>query len=133
MHFEKSIDIDAPRQRVWDVLTDIEAWPQRVETVDSVEFLTPVPITVGSRVRIRQPKLPEGTWQVTFWDAPSYFEWTQKATGATTVAGHRVDALGEGRARLTLTIQMRGVLIPIMGRFYRGLTGRYLELETEGM
>jgi uncharacterized membrane protein len=98
MRFEKSIDIDAPQQRVWDVVSAIEAWPEHIETVDAVELLTPAPITQGSRVRLKQPKLPEGTWDVSVWEAPSYFEWTQKASGTTSVAGHRVDALGESRA-----------------------------------
>jgi len=133
MHFEKSIEIDAPQQRVWDVLSDIEAWPQRVETVETVELLTPAPIATGSRVRLKQPKLPEGTWDVTIWDAPSYFEWTQKTGGTTSVAGHRVEPLGDGRARLTLTLEMRGLLIPIIGLFYKGLTNRYMGLEADGM
>jgi uncharacterized membrane protein len=133
MRFEKSIDIDAPQQCVWDVLSDIAAWPQRIETVDSVELLTPVPITTDSRVRLKQPKLPEGTWDVTVWDAPSYFEWTQKTTGATSVAGHRVEALGDGRARLTLTLDMRGFLIATIGRFYRKLTIDYMNLEAENL
>jgi uncharacterized membrane protein len=132
MHFEKTIEIDAPQQRVWDVLTDIEAWPQRIETVDEVELLTPAPIAKASKVRLKQPKLPEGTWDVTAWDAPSYFEWTQKSTGITSVAGHRVEALGERRARLTLRLDMRGFLIPV-AFFYRGLTNRYMNLEAEGM
>jgi len=132
MRFEKSIEIDASQQRVWDVLSDLEAWPQRIETVDTVELLTPAPITKGSRVRLKQPKLPEGTWDITAWDAPSYFEWTQKTSGITSVAGHRVEALGEGRARLTLTLDMRGFLIPV-ARFYKGLTNRYLNIEAEGM
>ena len=34
MRFEKSIDIGASQQRVWDVLSDLEAWPQRIETVE---------------------------------------------------------------------------------------------------
>jgi uncharacterized membrane protein len=133
MRFEKSIDIDAPQQRVWEVLSDLEAWPQRIETVDTVELLTPAPVTKGSHVRLKQPKLPEGTWDVTVWDAPSYFEWTQKSGGATSVAGHRVEALGDGRARLTLTLDMRGLLIPIMLLFYKDLTNRYMNLEAEGM
>ena len=133
MRFEKSIEIDAPRQRVWDVLIDFDAWPQRIRTVDSVEILTPAPIAIGSRVRLKQPKLPEGTWDITVWDAPSSFEWTQRASGATTVAGHRVEALGEGRARLTLTLEMRGFLVPIMALFYTNLTNRYMNLEAEGM
>ena len=133
MRFEKSIEIDAPQQRVWDVLSEIEAWPERIETVDSVELLTPAPIGKGSRVRLRQPKLPEGTWDITVWDAPTNFEWLQKEGGATIVAGHRVEALGASRARLTLTIEMRGLLIPIIGRFYKDLTNRYMTLEAEGM
>jgi uncharacterized membrane protein len=120
MQFEKSIEINAPQQRVWEVLSAIEAWPQRIETVDSVELLTPAPITKGSRVRLKQPNLPEGTWDITAWDAPSYFEWTQKSTGATSVAGHRIEALEDGRARLTLTLDMRGFLIPIVAVFYKG-------------
>ncbi len=133
MRFEKSIDIDAPQQRVWDVLSDIAAWPRRVETVETVELLTPSPLAMGSRVRLKQPKLPEGVWDITVWDKGSYFEWTQKTGGITSVAGHRVEALGEGRSRLTLTLDMRGLLVPIMGLFYKGLTNRYMTLEAEGM
>ena len=132
MHFEKTIEIDAPQQRVWDVLSDLEAWPRRIETVDVVELLTPAPITKGSQVRLQQPKLPEGIWAITVWDAPSYFEWTQKTSGIASVAGHRVEPLGEGRARLTLTLDMRGFLIPV-ALFYKRLTNRYMNLEAEGM
>ena len=87
----------------------------------------------GSRVRLKQPKLPEGTWDITVWDAPSYFEWRQKSGGITSVAGHRVEMLEEGRSRLTLSLDMRGPLIPVIGRFYRGLTNRYMTIEAQGM
>jgi uncharacterized membrane protein len=133
MRFEKSVEIDAPQQRVWDVLSDLEAWPRLIETVDSVELLTAPPVKSGSRVRLKQPKLPEGTWDVTVWDAPSYFEWSQKSGGITSTAGHRVEALDEERSRLTLSLDMRGALIAVVGLFYRGLTNRYMEAEAEGM
>ena len=133
MRFEQSIDIDAGQQRVWDVLTDIEAWPQRIETVDVVELLTPAPVGQASRVRLKQPRLPEGTWEVTAWEAPSFFEWRQKTSGVTSVAGHRVQALEEGRSRLTLTLEMRGLLVPVVGLFYKDLTNRYMTIEAEGM
>jgi carbon monoxide dehydrogenase subunit G len=42
MHFEQSIDIDVWQQRVWEVLSDLEAWPQHIETVDVVECSHPI-------------------------------------------------------------------------------------------
>jgi hypothetical protein len=133
MRFEQSIDIDARQQRVWDVLSDLESWPQRIETVDVVELLTLVPVSEGSRVRLKQPKLPVGTWVVTVWDAPSFFEFRQRSGGVTTVAGHRVEALEEGRSRLTLTLEMHGLLVPVVALFYKGLTNRYMIIEAQGM
>jgi hypothetical protein len=133
MRFEKAIDIDAPQRLVWDVLSALEAWPERIETVHTVEILTPMPLTKGSQVRLKQPRLPVGTWDITVWDPPSYFEWTQRTGGTTTIAGHRVDALGEDQARLTLTLDMRGLLVPIIGQFYKRLTNDYMALEAEGM
>ncbi len=84
-------------------------------------------------MRLKQPKLPEGTWDVTVWDAPSYFEWTQKTSGNTSVAGHRVESLGPDRSRLTLTLDMRGLLIPVVALFFRKLTNDYMHLEAAGM
>jgi uncharacterized membrane protein len=133
MHFEQSVEIDAPQQRVWDVLSDLEAWPRRIETVESIERLNNGPIGLGSRMRLKQPKLPEGVWDITQWDPPSYFEWRQKTSGITSTAGHRVDALGEARARLTLTLDMRGLLVPLVALFYKGLTNHYMAREAEGM
>jgi carbon monoxide dehydrogenase subunit G len=132
MRFEQSIDIDAQQQRVWDVLSDLESWPQRIETVDAVELLTPPPVATGSRVRLKQPKLPEGTWEVAVWDAPSYFEFRQQSGGVTSVAGHLVAALEEGRSRLTLTLDVRG-LLSVVALFYKGLTNRYMTSEAQGM
>ena len=133
MRFEQSIDIDAPRQRVWDVLADLEGWPQQIETVDVVDLLTPPPIGKGSRVRLKQPKLPEGIWEVTAWDPPTYFEFRQQSGGVTSVAGHRLHALVEDRSRLTLTLEMRGLLVPVFARLYKSLTNRYMTMEAEGM
>ncbi len=133
MRFEESIDIDVGQQRVWEVLSDIEAWPRRIETVDVAELLTPPPLKKGSRVRLQQPKLPEGTWDITVWDAPSYFEMRQKSGGVTSVAGHRVEALEGSRSRLTLSVDMQGWLVPVVGLFAKDMTTRYMTSEAQDM
>jgi len=133
MRFEESIDIDAQQQRVWHVLSDLEAWPRRIETVEVVELITPAPVAEGSRVLLKQPKLPAGTWDITVWDSPSYFELRQKSGGVTSVAGHRVEVLERDRSRLTLSMGMRGLLVPVIGLFYRSLVTRYISIEAQGM
>jgi uncharacterized membrane protein len=133
MRFEESIDIAAQQQRVWDVLSNLEAWPRHIETVDVVELLTPAPVAEGSRILLKQPKLPEGTWDITVWDVPSYFEWRQKSGGVTSVAGHRVEVLDGGRSRLSMSMDMRGLLVPIVGLFYKDLITRYMSIEAQGM
>jgi len=133
VRFEESIDVEAGQQRVWDVLSDIEGRPSHIETVDVVELRTPGPVAEGSRVRLKQPKLPEGEWEITVWDPPSYFEFRQKSGGVTNVAGHRVEALAEARSRLTLSLDMQGLLVPVVALFYKDLTKRYMTIEAQGM
>ena len=84
-------------------------------------------------MRLKQPKMPEGTWDITVWDAPTYFEFRQKSRGMTSVVGHRVEALEEERARLTLSLDMRGFLIPVIAPFSKGMTNRYLTSEAQDM
>src|SRR5215510_16605564 len=48
MDIERSIAIDAPREKVWTVLTDVERWPEWTASVTSVALLAKVPFDVGS-------------------------------------------------------------------------------------
>jgi hypothetical protein len=47
------VDIDAPPERVWDVLTDVRAWPQWNEFITSAEGT----FAVGEGVSIEVPRL----------------------------------------------------------------------------
>jgi hypothetical protein len=60
--FETTRHIDAPTRKVWEVLFDVARWPEWTPTVDSVERLDDGPVQVGSRARLRQPKLPQALW-----------------------------------------------------------------------
>lgn len=130
MRIEASVDIAATPQHVWDVLTDFKSWPQRIDTVELAELLTPPPIGMASRVRLKQTRLPEGVWVVTAWDPPCHFEFHQKSTRITSVVGHRVDARGEDRSQLTLNLEIRGLFTPI-ALLAKGQSQRYLVSEAE--
>ena len=69
---------------------------------------------------------------LTVW-ARRIFEWRQKSGGVTSVAGHRVEVVEGGRSRLTLSLDMRGLPIPITGLIFKGLITRYMSSEAQGM
>jgi uncharacterized membrane protein len=132
MRFQSSVTIDATPQRVWEVFSDVERWPEWTETVDSVELLDPGPLHVGSRARIKQPKLPVAVWQVTELVEGSHFIWVSKAPGVQTTGGHRVEATPAGTVAWS-TIDQEGLLGPVLGRLIGKLTDRYLKIEGAGL
>ena len=133
MRFERSIVIDAPQQRVWDVLSDLEAWPGRIETVELVELLTPTPLGEGSRVRLSNPGC-RGHMGGHRLGCPVLTSSTASMAVASPSSGAIVSRrLEGGRSRLTLTLEMRGLLVLVGALFYKGLTNRYMALEAEGI
>src|SRR5580700_6040354 len=95
--FSATIDIDARAEHVWEVFQDIERWPEWNPTVTSLERLDTGPLTVGSRARIRQPKLRPAVWQVTELDANGRsFTWSTRSPAVQVTGGHRVETTGAG-------------------------------------
>ncbi|WP_371407701.1 SRPBCC family protein [Kribbella sp. NBC_00662] len=129
MRFDHSSTIQASPERVWEVFSDVERWPDWTPTVDSVERLDAGRIHIGARTRIRQPKLPVAVWEVTELKDGEYFEWVSKAPGIKTTGGHRVISTPEGTVA-TATIIQEGPLGWLFGRLYAGLTRRYIATET---
>ena len=128
-----TVEIAAPAERVWEVLTDVEQWPEWTETVTSVKRLDEGPLRPGSRARINQPKIPETEYVVTQLDPVRAFTWVASGPGVTTTARHDVEALAGGRSRVKLAVKQGGWLGSAMGRFYRGRTDRYLASEADGL
>ncbi len=56
MDIERIIDIEASREQVWTVMTDVERWPEWTASVTSVALLDAAPFDVGSHARLRQPR-----------------------------------------------------------------------------
>ena len=122
------VTIAASPARVWAILTDVERWPERIPTVDTVERLEPGPLVVGSRTRLRQPRLPEAVWTVTELDEGTSFTWRSRSPGMAIDAGHCVELRDRG-SRLELSVAITGPLSRIGWLMTRSLTQRYVEIE----
>ena len=130
--FRHAVTIAASPARVWEVATDVERWPERIPTVDTVERLEPGPLAVGSRTRLRQPRLPEAVWTVTELDEGTSFTWQSRSPGITITAGHDV-GLQERGSRLELSVAATGPLSWIGWLMTRSLTRRYVEIEADSI
>lgn len=128
----ETVLIDAPPERVWPVLVDVATWPEWTSSVRSARPLSPGPLTVGSRVRMHQPRLPKATWVVTELVEQDSFSWTSSTPGLRSVAEHRLTDLG-GSTRVTLRFRQTGLLSGLASRRYGRLAAGYVATEAAGL
>jgi uncharacterized protein YndB with AHSA1/START domain len=131
MDFSISVDIAAPPDRVWAVMSDIEKWREWTASVRSITLRDPGPLRTGSRAWVRQPKFPPAHWTVTDVSERS-FTWISRAPGMVVTARHSVTPIGTG-SRATLSLNFAGIFGPFFGRLTRDINNRYLAMEAAGL
>ncbi len=101
------VEIDAPRDAVWAVITDTERLPEWFEEFESAHQESPGPPGPGSVVRytIRQGHR-SGTFEIVEWEPGSKISWNGPPLawmgGAMRPRGsHELSDAGEGRTRYT--------------------------------
>jgi uncharacterized protein YndB with AHSA1/START domain len=131
VHTEVTVTIDAPAERAWAVLVDVERWPMWTESMNQVAI--DGPLEVGAVAKIRQPRLPATAWTVTEVIPGRAFTWEAKAPGALTVARHEITPTGDFTSQVHLSLDQTGPIGSLIGRLYRGLTKRYVQMEADGL
>ena len=132
MEYQTSVLIAAPPERVWEVLVDIERWPEWTPSMTRVERLDDGELRVGSRARVKQPRLPPSSWTVTQLDPGRSFTWRSRSGGVTSEGTHGVETSGEG-SRATLIFRQTGLLAGLIGRVGGRIIRRYVEMEVTGL
>jgi hypothetical protein len=131
--FRIAVQIDAPPDRVWAIMRDVECWHEWTPSVTGIRLLDGGPLRIGSRLLVRQPKLPPAMWRVTeLDDAGRGFISITRSPGVSVTAHHWVEP-SDGGSRVTLSIQFTGLLASLVARLTRDLNNRYLALEADGL
>ena len=130
--FETTIEIAAPPSRVWAIMSDIERWHEWTASITSVQRLDDGPIRVGSKARVKQPKLAGSVFEVTTWHPDRGFDWVTRSPGLQGLGRHLIEP-NAGGSRVTLSVTFSGPLAGLVAMFFGGLTERYIKMEAEGL
>ena len=131
-HIYTTIDIQAPPDRVWAAVRDIEHWSEWTPTVISVRSLDPGPLAIGTRAIVRQPKFLPARWQITELEDGRSFTWITRGPGILVTARHSIEGAVNG-TWAKLSLDFAGPLGPLAARLVRSLNARYLDLEARGL
>ena len=132
VQIEVQVEIHRAPDVVWPVLVDVERWPEWTPSVTAVERLDQSAFGIGSRVRIRQPKLKTMVWRVSEFSQGRLFTWDTRNVGSSTVGSHEIKPTPRG-SLVTLTIRQTGVLAPLVNLLLGNLTRRYMRMEAQGL
>jgi uncharacterized membrane protein len=130
MEIEVRVEIDKPPDVVWPVLVDIERWADWTPSITAVERLDRSAFGIGSRVRIRQPRLKTMVWRVSQFNQGRLFTWEARSPGIFIVAQHEVKPSARGSI-LVLTMKQTGWMAPLVTLFFGNLTRRYVNMEAQ--
>lgn len=114
--FRISILIEAPATRVWELLTDLAAWPSWNSTVDKVEGLA----APGSKVTVHAKASPGRAFplKVSAFSPMTTMVWTGGMplglfTGTRT---YTLSEHGDGQTQFTMTEEFTGLMAPLITR-----------------
>jgi uncharacterized membrane protein len=132
VEYETVVDIAASPDRVWEVLADVTGWSRWTDSVTESTVLDDGPLAVGSRVKVRQPRMAANTWRITDWEPGRRFTWEASSGGVHTVADHVIDSEA-GSSRVTLSLRTNGLLAPVVDLLMGSRIRRYVGMEAAGL
>lgn len=137
MQLHVTRDIDAPAQRVWELITDIEHAPETLSGVEQVERLDDGGgFGVGTRWRETRTmfgKQATEEMEVTTVEPERAYTTVAQHGNTRYVSSLRVEPLGEGRCQLSMTFEgtssstVGRLLTATVGRLFAGSTRKMVE------
>ncbi|MBI5288506.1 MAG: SRPBCC family protein [Chloroflexi bacterium] len=132
VRYEKTIEIAAQPAVVWEVIRDVERWPEWTPTMKYVRLREPGPLALGSTADVDVDGAGRSTLRVTEYTEGRSFTWSATVRGVRFAAAHIVEPAGAG-SRATLWVEFRGVMAAIFAPMLRRTAHRNVDIEAEGL
>ena len=122
----------APSAIIWQILADVEHWPDWTPTVIEIRPLGGMGLKVGARYRVVQPNLRPAIYEVTECIPNQKFMWVQKLHGGAMVADHRL-APRDGATEVELSFTSNGLLANLVAGVFSKLIREYVATEARSL
>jgi hypothetical protein len=133
VEYETHAETAAAADRVWEALIDVESWPAWMSSYTRVRRLDPGPLVTGSTAEVEQPGLAPTVFRVIGLSPPVEFTWTSTTAGVRTTARHVALPRADGGTSLTLHVEQRGLLAPLVTALLSGKIRDFLRIEAAGL
>ena len=130
--FRIEVDIAAPPETVWALMSDVERWHEWTASIRRVRLFRARPLAIGSLALVQQPRLLPALWKVTAVEPGRRFVWETTAPGMHITGEHEVEPAAGG-AHATLRIRYGGAIGRWLADRIRDLTCQYMEYEATGL
>lgn len=107
MKYRVTISIDTSPEKVWDVISDVERWPEWTPTMSEIHRPGTGRLQVGSKADVRQPGQPRRVWVVTELEDGHSFTWQTGGSMLTFRAEHIVRPV-DGHTEVALVFEIAG-------------------------
>jgi uncharacterized membrane protein len=125
VRIEETVEIAAPRERVWQISVDVERWPEWARNFRDVRRLDAGAFGPQSSARIRQRGIPATTWRVASFDDGHAFSWRGRLFPGLWSTGTHLVEPADGGTSVTLGVELSGPLAPL----FAGIARRALRVE----
>ncbi len=118
MQFSATLEIDAPVQKVWALIDELEQWPQWMPSIEKIERVSEGPLTVGSKllVRARVGRLKVNLLMtITEFEPERSVTMTSRALATSLTRFYRFEPV-DGKTRVTIGGNVSGLLAPMARR-----------------
>ena len=128
-----SIDIQAPREQVFQVFSDLPACAERIQGIDKIEMLSDGPMQVGTRWRETRTmfgkEATEEMW-VTQFDVPAGYTVEAESHGTNYISRYDFEDLGDvTRVAMSFTgqpLSLSAKLMSVLGVVFMGSVKKML-------